>query len=126
MNDTNLNSNSENTDDNQNVDFEIHVQDKSQLHRIYMPFIAGGGIFIATSSDYELRDEITINFFLMEEPDAYFIRGKVVWMNPEAAQGALPKGIGIQFINKESRTLRDKIETYLTGYAGLINKTDTM
>lgn len=80
-----------------------------------MPFIKNGGIFIPTSKHYEVGEQVFMLIRLMEETDKIAVTGKVIWITPKAAVGNRPAGIGVQFLNEEGATLRDKIEDLLAG-----------
>jgi type IV pilus assembly protein PilZ len=109
--------------DNIVAEYQLIINDKRQLQTLYMPYINKGGIFINTTKDYQLDDEVTLSLTLFEDPTPYIIIGKVVWINPKFTQGGHSQGIGIQFINKEARVVRDKIENALAGFIG---ETDSM
>ncbi len=93
----------------------VHVEDPLRLHRAYMPFIVGGGLFIPTSRHYRLGDELFLVLHLPHTPDPMPVRGKVVWVTPRHAQGNRPSGIGIQFLDDEEGVLRARIETLIGG-----------
>jgi type IV pilus assembly protein PilZ len=95
------------------------------LYPAYMPFIKGGGLFIRTNNVFELGSEVKLSIRLMSEPEIYLIDGKVVWITPKGAQGNKPAGIGVQFMG-ESRSICNKIETYLAGLLKSTQITDTM
>lgn len=92
----------------------LTIKDKSVLYAAYMPFIKDGGLFIPTSKQYQLGDEVFMLLKLMEEPEKIPVAGKVVWITPKGAQGNKVAGIGVQFTGDESMA-RDKIETLLAG-----------
>jgi len=99
---------------------------EAQLYLAYMPFIKNGGLFIRTQTSYELGTELQLSVLLLNEPEPYLVGGKVVWFTPKGAVGNKPVGVGIQFIGENSRTLSNKIETYLAGHAKSTHPTDTM
>ena len=92
----------------------LTIKDKGILYSSYMPFIAGGGLFIPTTRKYKLGDEVFVLLSLMEESEKMPITGKVCWITPVGAQGNKQAGIGIQFGAKDL-VVRNKIETYLAG-----------
>lgn len=92
----------------------LTIKDKSVLFAAYMPFIKNGGLFIPTSKNYQLGDEVFMLLKLMDEPEKLPIAGKVVWITPKGAQGNKAAGVGLQFTG-DDHTARDKIETYLAG-----------
>jgi len=92
----------------------LTIKDKSVLYAAYMPFIKNGGLFIPTSKQYQLGDEVFMLLKLMDEPEKIPVAGKVVWVTPKGAQGNKVAGVGVQF-NDEDDLARNKIETYLAG-----------
>ena len=65
----------------------LTIKDKSVLYAAYMPFIKNGGLFIPTSKQYQLGDEVFMLLKLMDEPEKIPVAGKVVWVTPKGAQG---------------------------------------
>jgi type IV pilus assembly protein PilZ len=90
-----------------------------------MPFIKNGGLFIPTSKQYQLGDEVFMLLKLMDEPEKIPVAGKVVWVTPKGAQGNKVAGVGVQF-NDEDDIARNKIETYLAGAIKSDRMTHTM
>lgn len=102
------------------------VKDVSELHRIYMPFIERGGIFVRTNNKYKLGEEIFLLLSLIEE-DKLPVTGKVVWISPSGATGFKHTGIGIQFSdNSDMEQVRTKVETMLAPFKGELLPTETM
>ncbi len=103
----------------------LTIKDKAVLYAAYMPFIVNGGLFIPTSKQYRLGDEVFLLLTLMEEPEKIPVAGKVVWITPRGAGGTRAAGIGVQF-NEEGDIARKKIETYLAGALQSDRPTHTM
>ena len=103
----------------------LTIKDKSVLYAAYMPFIKNGGLFIPTSKQYQLGDEVSMLLKLMDEPEKIPVAGKVVWVTPKGAQGNKVAGVGVQF-NDEDDIARNKIETYLAGAIKSDRMTHTM
>lgn len=103
----------------------LTMKDKAVLYSAYMPFVQGGGIFIATNRKFKLGDEVFLVLTLMDEPEKIPVAGKIVWVTPKGAQGNRASGIGIQF-DKKSSLAKDKIETYLAGSLSSDKPTNTM
>lgn len=87
--------------------------DKEQLYRSYMPFIRHGGLFVKTTQNYSLGDEVFLLIQLPEESQKYSIAGKVVWCTPLCAQGGKASGIGVQLPDKDDDMLSKKITKLL-------------
>jgi type IV pilus assembly protein PilZ len=90
-----------------------------------MPFIQGGGLFIPTSKQYQLGEEVFMLLKLMEEPEKIPVAGKIIWVTPKGAQGNKVAGIGVQFTGDETMA-KDKVETYLAGALSSDRLTHTM
>jgi type IV pilus assembly protein PilZ len=97
----------------------LNLLEKTDLYQAYMPFIKGGGIFVATPQHYQLNDRVTLKITLMTEAEQYVLDGKVVWITPKSAQSGRAAGIGVQFTGDAGKRLRDKVEMLVANY---INK----
>lgn len=105
----------------------LNINSKSALYAAYMPFLERGGLFIPTTRDYALGDEIFMLLTLMDEPARLPIAGSVVWVTPAGAQGNKPQGIGVQFSSDESgQSVRRKIEGILGGHLSSARVTHTL
>ncbi|WP_299974544.1 PilZ domain-containing protein [uncultured Pseudoteredinibacter sp.] len=103
----------------------LTIKDKAVLYAAYMPFIEHGGLFIPTSKQYQLGDEVFMLLNLMDEPEKIPVAGKVVWITPKGAQSNRAAGIGVQFSDHDNVAL-NKIETYLAGSIDSERPTHTM
>jgi type IV pilus assembly protein PilZ len=105
----------------------LSIKEKSALFAAYMPFLKGGGIFIPTSKQYKLGDEVFMLLTLMDDPNKIPVAGKVVWITPAAASAGKAQGIGVQFDKNESGiAARNKIEGLLGGSLKSTRQTHTM
>ena len=68
----------------------LNIREKAALYAAYMPFLKGGGIFIPTSRQYALGEEVFMLLSLMDDP------------NRLAVQGNRTQGIGVQFTQDET------------------------
>jgi len=80
----------------------LNINSKSALYAAYMPFINHGGIFVPTTRDYKLGDEVFMLLQLMEDPTKHAVAGKVIWITPAGAQGGKTQGVGIQFAEDDA------------------------
>ncbi|MGK0248694.1 MAG: type IV pilus assembly protein PilZ [Oleispira sp.] len=103
----------------------LTIKDKAVLYAAYMPFIQGGGLFIPTSKQYQLGEEVFMLLKLMEEPQKIPVAGKIIWVTPKGAQGNKVAGIGVQFTGDETMA-KDKVEIYLAGALSSDRLTHTM
>ena len=91
----------------------LNIREKAALYAAYMPFLKGGGIFIPTSRQYALGEEVFMLLSLMDDPNRLAVQGKVVWITPEGVQGNRTQGIGVQFTQDDTgasaRTTIEKV-----------------
>lgn len=105
----------------------LSIKEKPALYAAYMPFLKGGGIFIPTTRQYRLGDEVFMLLSLMDDPNKIPVAGNVVWITPAGAQGTKTQGIGVQFSDNESGVAaRNKIEGLLGGSMKSTRPTHTM
>ena len=104
----------------------LNIKDKSALYVAYMPFVKNGGLFIPTTKEYRLGDEVFVLLTLMENPERLPVAGKVVWVTPKGAQGKRLQGIGVQFSPQDNGSTQKKIEAQLAGALGADRPTHTM
>jgi type IV pilus assembly protein PilZ len=92
----------------------LNIREKAALYAAYMPFLKGGGIFIPTSRQYSLGEEVFMLLSLMDDPNRIAVQGKVVWITPEGVQGSRTQGIGVQFtLDDTGSAARAQIEKIL-------------
>lgn len=105
----------------------LSIKEKTALFAAYMPFLKGGGIFIPTTKQYKLGDEVFMLLTLMEDPNKIPVAGKVVWITPPGAHGGKTQGIGVQFDKNDSGiAARNKVEGLLGGLLKSVRQTHTM
>jgi type IV pilus assembly protein PilZ len=80
----------------------LNIREKAALYAAYMPFLRGGGIFIPTSRQYQLGEEVFMLLSLMDDPNRIAVQGRVVWITPEGVQGNRTQGIGVQFTQDDT------------------------
>ena len=103
----------------------LTIKDKPVLYAAYMPFLQNGGLFVPTSKEYSIGDDIFMLLTLMEEPEKIPIAGRVVWITPAGAQGNRQAGIGVQF-SAQDAAANVKIENHLGGALNSERHTHTM
>jgi type IV pilus assembly protein PilZ len=104
----------------------LAIKEKAALYAAYMPFVTNGGLFIPTSREYDMGQEIFILLNLMEETERLPIAGKVIWKTPGVSNGFRTCGIGVQFSDQDGGLARNKIEAYLAGALNAERSTHTM
>ena len=93
----------------------LTIKDKSALYAAYMQFVKNGGLFIPTTKQYKLGDEVFMLLTLMDEAERLPVAGKIIWITPVGAEGNRAAGIGVQFSDQDGGAARNKIEGYLAG-----------
>ena len=105
----------------------LNIREKAALYAAYMPFLKGGGIFIPTSRQYALGEEVFMLLSLMDDPNRIAVQGKVVWITPDGGQGNRTQGIGVQFTQDDTgATARATIEQILGETLASTRPTHTM
>ena len=104
----------------------LHIPDKNTLYMGYMPFIKNGGLFIPTTKEYHLGDELFILLTLLDNRERLPVAGNVVWVTPRGAQGKRSQGIGVQFSPQDGGVTQKKIESILAGSLGSDRPTHTL
>ncbi|HMV04672.1 MAG TPA: PilZ domain-containing protein [Accumulibacter sp.] len=94
----------------------LNINSKSALYAAYMPVLRNGGIFVPTTRNYSIGDEVFMLLSLMDDAAKLPIAGTVVWITPLGAQNNKVQGIGVHFKNDESGVeARRRIEGLLGG-----------
>jgi len=105
----------------------LAVKEKAALYAAYMPFLANGGIFVPTSRNHKVGDEIYLILSLMDDTSKYPIAGKVVWVTPAGAHNNKAQGIGLHFPADESGLrVRQRIQEILGAAITSSRATHTM
>jgi type IV pilus assembly protein PilZ len=93
---------------------QLAIKEIAALYSAYIPLFAEGGIFIPTTRDYNLGDDVYVLLTLPDDTQRYPVAGKVAWVTPVRAQANRTQGVGIRFPGDEkSRLLKIKIEDLL-------------
>jgi type IV pilus assembly protein PilZ len=106
---------------------QLAIKEKAALYAAYIPLFTEGGIFIPTSRDYRLGDDVYVLLSLPDDPQRYPIAGKVAWVTPPKAAGNRTQGVGVRFPpDEKSRLLKMKIEETLGAHLASERPTQTM
>jgi type IV pilus assembly protein PilZ len=93
---------------------QLSIKEKAALYAAYIPAFVDGGVFIPTSRDYALGDDVYVLLSLPDDMQRYPVAGKVAWVTPARAAGGRTQGVGIMFPKDEkTRALKLKIEEIL-------------
>ncbi|HSV47426.1 MAG TPA: PilZ domain-containing protein [Ramlibacter sp.] len=106
---------------------QLAIKEKAALYAAYIPLFADGGVFIPTSRDYKLGDDVYVLLSLPDDPQRYPVAGKVAWVTPARAAANRTQGVGVRFPSDEkSRLLKLKIEEILGGHLASDRPTQTI
>ena len=93
---------------------QLVFREKGALYAAYIPSLREGGVFVPTSRDYRLGEDIYLLLTLPDDAQRYPVAGKVAWLTPANASGGRTQGVGVSFPGDEkSRVLRMRIEQAL-------------
>ena len=105
----------------------LPIKEKAALYAAYMPFLANGGIFVSTTKQYKIGDEIYLILTLMDDVTKYPIAGKIAWITPAGANNNKVQGIGVHFSADESGVrVKQRIEELLGAAVGSSRATHTL
>ena len=65
---------------------QLAIKEKAALYAAYIPLFADGGVFIPTTRDYHLGDDVYVLLSLPDDPQRYPVAGKVAWVRLAAAR----------------------------------------
>ncbi|HWI11318.1 MAG TPA: PilZ domain-containing protein [Burkholderiaceae bacterium] len=93
---------------------QLVFREKGALYAAYMPVFSEGGLFVPTTREYRLGEDIYLLLSLPDDPQRYPVAGKVGWITPANASGGRTQGVGVRFPSDEkTRGLKLKIEEAL-------------
>ena len=93
---------------------QLVFREKGALYAAYMPALIDGGLFVPTTRDYVLGDDIYLLLSLPEANPRYPVAGYIGWTTPANAAGGRTQGVGVRFpADETTRLLRLKIEEVL-------------
>ncbi len=93
---------------------QLVFREKGALYAAYIPIFSEGGLFVPTTRDYKLGDDIYLLLSRPDDPQRFPVAGKVGWITPANASGGRTQGVGVRFPNDEkTRQLKIKIEEVL-------------
>ena len=106
---------------------QLAIKEKAALYAAYIPLFADGGVFIPTTREYRLGDDVYVLLSLPDDPQRYPVAGKVAWVTPAKAAGTRTQGVGITFpADEKSRMLKNKIEEILGSHLSSDRTTQTI
>jgi type IV pilus assembly protein PilZ len=106
---------------------QLAIKEKAALYAAYVPLFADGGVFIPTTRDYKLGDDVYVLLSLPDDPQRYPVAGKVAWVTPARAAANRTQGVGIRFPSDDkSRILKARIEEILGAHLASERPTQTI
>lgn len=93
---------------------QLVFREKGALYAAYIPLFTEGGLFVPTTREYKLGEDIYLLLSLPEDPQRYPVAGKVAWITPANASAGRTQGVGVRFPSDDkTRLLKLKIEEIL-------------
>ena len=93
---------------------QLVFREKGALYAAYIPLFTEGGLFVPTTREYKLGDDIYLLLSLPDDAQRYPVAGKVAWLTPPNASGGRTQGVGVRFPGDEkTRLLKLRIEEIL-------------
>ena len=106
---------------------QLAIKEKAGLYAAYLSILKDGGIFVPTTRDYRLGDDMYVLLTLPDDMQRYPVAGKVVWINPPRAAGSRVQGVGVAVpADEKSAQLKVKIEQILGTHLGGEKPTQTV
>ncbi len=106
---------------------QLVFREKSALYAAYIPAFTEGGLFVPTSRDYKLGEDVYLLLALPEDNQRYPVAGKVAWLTPANASGGRTQGVGVRFPGDEkTRLIRARIEEILGTQVSSSKPTQTL
>lgn len=93
---------------------QLVFREKGALYAAYVPVFSEGGLFVPSTREYQLGDDIYLLLSLPGDPQRYPVAGKVGWITPANTSGGRTQGVGVRFPSDDkTRQLKLKIEEIL-------------
>ena len=68
---------------------QLVFREKGALYAAYIPLLTDGGLFVPTSREYRLGDDIYLLLSLPDDPQRFPVAGKVAWITPARSTGSM-------------------------------------
>jgi type IV pilus assembly protein PilZ len=93
---------------------QLVFREKGALYAAYIPLFSEGGLFVPTTRDYRLGEDMYLLLSLPDDPQRYPVAGKVAWITPVNASAGRTQGVGVRFPSDDkTRVLKLRIEEIL-------------
>ena len=100
------------------------MADKDSLQASYMPYVIGGGLFVASPLEVAMGQELLVIASLPNMSQKFPVTGKVIWVSPK--RGMKPQGFAIQLAGEKGVAFRNEAERLLAGSLNAERPTFTM
>ena len=84
---------------------QLAIKEKAALYAAYIPLFSDGGVFIPTTREYKLGDDVYVLLSLPDDPQRYPVAGKVAWVTPARAAANRTQGVGVRFPSDDKSKL---------------------
>lgn len=103
-----------------------HIEDITTLYLSYLSFVDNGAIFVPSSHEQQLGDEVFIAVTLPHSSERLPMNGKVIWVNNKANANR-PAGFAVQIGNDAAgQRIKNEVERLLAGKLNSQQSTYTM
>jgi len=93
---------------------QLVFREKGALYAAFIPMFTEGGLFVPTTRDYRLGEDLYLLLTLPDDAQRYPVAGKIAWITPANASGGRTQGVGVRFpVDEKTRALKIKIEGIL-------------
>jgi type IV pilus assembly protein PilZ len=93
---------------------QLVFREKGALYAAYIPLFSEGGLFVPTTREYRLGEDVYLLLTLPDDPQRYPVAGRVAWVTPANSSGGRTQGVGVRFpVDEKTRALRMRIEEML-------------
>ncbi len=106
---------------------QLAIKEKAALFAAFIPLFTDGGVFIPSTREYRMGDDVYVLLSLPDDTQRYPVAGKVAWITPAKAAGGRTQGIGIKFpADEKTKLLKMKIESILGAHLSTDRPTQTI
>ncbi len=106
---------------------QLSIKEKAALYAAYIPLFAEGGLFVPSTREYRLGDDLYVLVTLPDDTQRYPVAGKVAWITPPRSSGNRTQGVGVRFpADDKTQQLKMNIERILGAHLGSDRPTQTI
>ncbi|MBH0096608.1 PilZ domain-containing protein [Psychrobacter sp. NZS113] len=103
-----------------------HIENIEMLYASYLSFVTNGALFVPSTQDQQLGNEVFIAVTLPNSSERLPMNGKVVWINSKT-QGGRPAGFAVQIgTDISGQRIKNEVERLLAGKVDGLQATYTM